>query len=818
LRFGHFDDDRREYVIDRPDTPHPWINYLGTGEFIGIISNTAAGYTFYRDARLRRLTRYRYNNVPTDEDGRFLYLRDDADGSYWSPTWRPARRPLEEYRCRHGLGYTSIASLHAGIQARITTLVPVGKTMEVWSVEVTNRRHEAAELSLFSAVEFCLWNAFDDATNFQRNLNIGEVRVSNDTIIHCTEFRERRNHVASFSCSERLAGFETQRDAFLGPYRGWSRPLAVERGTTSDAIATGGYPIAAQHVRWTLEPGETKRVYFALGYHELDKNAASGQGGRSVPDPEPIEAAVSPLLTSAGFDEALRELRAYWDRMLGTLHAATGDDDVDRMINIWNPYQCAVTYTVSRSASRYESGIGRGIGFRDANQDLLGAVHMLPQHARSRILDLASTQLISGGAYHQYQPLTKQGNDAIGSGFNDDPLWLIHATCAYLKETGDWAVLDEAAPYGDDAAGRETLYEHLLRAANYTLDRRGPHGLPLIGRADWNDCLNLNSHSSDPDEPFQTVPIEDGAIAESVLIAGLFCIAARDLADVALRRNDRAAAHRLAEADRAMRDAIRSHGWDGGWFLRAYDAAGMPVGSSTNGEGRIFIEPQGICTMAAIGLDDGRARRALDAVGEQLATEHGLLLLQPAYAGYRTNLGEISSYPPGYKENGSVFCHTNPWIVIAECLLGRGDRAWDYALRINPSHREAISEVHECEPYVYAQMIAGRDASDHGKARNSWLTGTASWAYVAMTQWILGVRPTFDGLVVDPCIPADLKTFSVVRSFRDARYEIHVSNPDGVCRGIRSIHVDGTPLTGDRLPMFGDGETHVVDVRMGRAA
>ena len=817
MRFGSFDDDRREYVIDRPDAPHPWINYLGTGDFIGIISNTAGGYAFYRDARLRRLTRYRYNNVPVDEDGRFLYLRDDADGSYWSPTWRPTRRALEEYSCRHGLGYTSIASSRAGIHACATYLVPLQTTVETWSLELTNRRDAAAQLSLFSAVEFCLWNAHDDATNFQRNLNVGEVSVWDRTIVHRSEFRERRNHVASFSCSEPLAGFETRRDAFLGPYRGWSAPRSVEQGTLTHSIGVGGFPIAAHHVRLTLHPGETKRVLFVLGYHELEKDPKRQQSGPSIPNPRAIEAQIAPLLTADGFDRALRDLRSYWDEKLQTLQVETGDVDVDRMVNIWNPYQCGVTYTVSRSASRYESGIGRGIGFRDANQDLLGCVHMIPALARQRILDLASTQLASGGAYHQYQPLTKQGNNAIGSGFNDDPLWLIHAVCAYIKESGDWEILEEQVAYGDDGTQLETIYQHLIRAANYTLDRLGPHRLPLIGRADWNDCLNLNSHSLDPDEPFQTVPVADGTVAESVLIAALFCIVAPELAEIASRRGDGRTAQQLSRANGAMRDVVRENGWDGDWFLRAYDADGAAVGSSSCDEGRIYLEPQGLCTMAGMGIDDGRARRALDSVAEQLATEHGLLLVQPAYSGYRTNLGEISSYPPGYKENGSIFCHTNPWIVIAECMIGRGDRAWDYAQRINPSHREAITEIHECEPYVYAQMIAGRDADDHGKARNSWLTGTASWAYVAMTQWVLGIRPTFDGLVIDPCIPAGLQRFSVRRTYRGTRYEIRVSNPDGVCRGVASMHADGVPVEGACLPVFDDRRIHVVDVRMGTA-
>ena len=813
MRFGHFDDERREYVIHRPDTPLPWINYLGSESFVGIISNTGGGYSFYRDARLRRLTRYRYNNVPPDENGRYIYVRDDENGEYWSPSWQPVRTDLEQYSCRHGLGYTVIGSTHAGIEAETTYLVPLGDPVEIWSLRLTNRRASPAELSLFTAIEFCLWNALEDATNYQRNLNIGEVTVDAGVIVHKTEYRERRNHFATFSCSEPLAGFETSRDAFLGPYRGWSNPLVVESGATSDSIAVGGSPVGVHHVRLALRPGETKRILFLLGYHEDD----SKETGTSPAAPEVGVARreFERYLQPDAVDEAIDHLRAHWEHQLSALQVETPEVCVDRMINTWNAYQCAVAFNVSRSASRYESGIGRGIGFRDANQDLLGCVHMIPDRARTRILDLASTQLASGGAYHQSQPLTRRGNDEIGSGFNDDPLWLILSTAAYIKETGDWPILQEHAAYGDDPQTSDSVYDHLVRAAVYTLDRLGPHGLPLIGRADWNDCLNLNSHSTDPDEPFQTAPIRDGETAESVFIAGLFCIAAEDLAEIASRGDDAVTASRLRTAIIIMRSAIAAYGWDGEWFLRAYDARGETLGSRKNDEGRIFVEPQGICPMAGIGLEDGTAALALDAVERELLTEHGILLLQPAYTGYRPNLGEISSYPPGYKENGSVFCHTNPWVVIAECRLGRAEKAWDHALRISPARREEISEVHECEPYVYAQTIVGRDAEEHGRARNSWLTGTASWAYIAMTQWILGVRPTFDGLEIDPCIPADIRRYRVVRRFRGATYDIRVENPNGASHGVRSVVVDSERISGSLLPIFGDGEIHDVVVTLG---
>jgi cellobiose phosphorylase len=506
-------------------------------------------------------------------------------------------------------------------------------------------------------------------------------------------------------------------------------------------------------------------------------------------------------------ESSFSALRTYWDHLLGFYQAKTPDPHTNRMVNIWNASQCMATFNLSRSASFYESGIGRGLGFRDSNQDLLGFVHMVPGRARERIIDLASTQLPTGGAYHQYQPLTKRGNNDIGSNFNDDPLWLIVAVTAYLKETGDWAILDTAVPYDNIPGSESPLYEHLLRSVRYTLDRLGPHGLPLIGRADWNDCLNLNCFSDTPGQSFQTTTNKDGKVAESVFIAGLFVFAARQLAELAARRGQPADAECCLQAARRMEDVVTTHGWDGGWFLRAYDDEGHKIGSRECAEGKIFIEPQGFCVLAGIGLNDGKARKSLDAVQRYLATRHGIVLQQPAFSRYYLNLGEISSYPPGYKENAGIFCHNNPWVVIAETAVGNGDRAFEYYRRINPSVREAFSHVHRCEPYVYAQMIAGRDAPTHGEAKNSWLTGTAAWNYVAVTQHILGIRPTYDGLMIAPIIPDKWKGFTARRIFRGVQYEITVKR-EGRGNSVRLI-VDGKPLTGNVVPLPSDGVTKV---------
>jgi cellobiose phosphorylase len=798
MRYGYFDDEHREYVITRPDTPLPWINYLGCEAYFALISNTAGGYSFYRDSRLRRFTRYRYNNVPFDFGGRYIYVRDNATGEFWSPSWQPTRHEVTNYICRHGLGYSIIGSTFKGIEAQTRYFVPLGESLEIWQLTLTNWRQEPAHLAAFSSIEFCLWDALDDATNYQRNFSIGEVEIDDGVIYHKSEYRERRDHFAFFTCSEELAGFDTQRDAFLGPYRGWEAPLAVEQGQSLNSVAHGWAPMGSHHVKLTLQPGQSHQIIFVLGYHENPRDQKFHSLSPQTINKKTVKPVIARYLDKDNVDAAFGALRAYWDSLLGSFQAETPDTHTNRMVNIWNAYQCMVTFNLSRSASLFESGIGRGMGFRDSNQDLLGFVHIIPERARQRILDLSATQLEDGGAYHQYQPLTKRGNDAVGGNFNDDPLWLILSVAAYLKETGDWGLLLEPVTYDNQPGSETPLYEHLQRSLGYTLDRLGPHGLPLIGRADWNDCLNLNTFSEEPGESFQTTTSKDGKTAESIFIAGLFVLAARELSAIARRCGLEDEARGYLAAATRMKAAVLEHAWDGAWFLRAYDDFGQKVGSHECQEGQIFIEPQGICILAGIGLEDGRAQKALAAVNERLATPHGLILQQPAYSQYYLHLGEISSYPPGYKENAGIFCHTNPWIMIAEAIVGRGDQAHDYYLRINPSAREAISEVHRCEPYVYAQMIAGPDAPTHGEAKNSWLTGTAAWNFVAITQWILGIRPTFEGLQIAPVIPCNWPGFKITRVFRGVTYHISVERA-GKGNTV-SLTVDGQSVEGNVIP------------------
>ena len=828
MKYGYFDDQQREYVITQPDTPLPWINYLGCQAYFGIISNTAGGYSFYRDARLRRLTRYRYNNAPFDLGGRYIYIRDNDSKEFWSPSWQPTRHQLEKYTCRHGMGYSIIGSEYQGIEARTRYFVPLDENLEIWQLTVINHRSATAALSIFAGVEFCLWDAQDDSTNFQRNFSIGQVEIEEGVIYHKTEYRERRDHFAYFACSAKSAGFDTQRDAFLGPYRGWDSPVVVERGESANSVAHGWAPIASQHVKLDLKAGESQQIVFLLGYQENPKGQKFDPPDSQTINKKSAKATIAKYLSAANADAAFEKLCQYWDSLLDICQVETPDVHTNRMVNIWNAYQCMATFNMSRSASFYESGIGRGLGFRDSNQDLLGFVHMVPSRARERILDLAATQLPSGGAYHQYQPLTKRGNNDVGSNFNDDPHWLIIGVAAYLKETGDWSILDEPVPYDNQPGSEQPLYEHLQRSFRYTLDRLGPHGLPLIGRADWNDCLNLNCFSDTPGQSFQTTTNKEGKVAESIFIAGLFCLAGRELAEITRRRACKdgnlkpqspcASAEKLANGYLAevaqMEQTIREHGWDGEWFLRAYDDFGRKIGSKECEEGKIFIETQGFCTLAGVGLDDGMAVKALESTRKHLATKHGIVLQQPAYSKYYLHLGEISSYPPGYKENAGIFCHNNPWVIIGETRVGNGDGAFDYYSRINPSAREEISEIHRCEPYVYAQMIAGRDAPTHGEAKNSWLTGTAAWNYYAITQWILGIRTSYHGLQIAPVVPKNWRGFKATRKFRGVTYNIEVERA-GAGNNV-ALAVNGVAVKGNVVPLPSDGRQQVsVKVSLG---
>ena len=810
MKFGYFDDAAKEYVITTPKTPLPWINYLGSQDFFGLFSNTAGGYDFYKDAKLLRLTRYRYNDCPLDCGGRYYYIKDGD--TIWNPGWQPTQTPLDSYTCRHGLGYSVITGVKNDIEAKMEAFVPVKDSCEINRITLTNNGSAEKTLDLFSMVEFCLWNAEDDSTNFQRNFSTGEVEVIGSTIYHKTEYRERRRHYAVYSVNKPIEGFDTSRDAFVGVYNGFANPEAVLEGKSRNSVAHGWALVGSHHLKVTLAPGASEDFVFVLGYCENpveEKFEAPG-----IINKKPANELLAKYQTSAQVDAALDELHTYWDGLLSTYRVDTEDEKLNRLVNIWNQYQCMVTFNMSRSASYFESGMGRGMGFRDSCQDLLGFVHLIPERARERIIDIANTQFEYGSTYHQYQPLTKKGNAAIGGGFNDDPLWLIACVSAYVRETGDFSILDEKCAFDNDFSKAVPLMEHLDRSFSYTTNNRGPHKLPLIGRADWNDCLNLNCFSAEPGESFQITGPSEGPVAESVFIAGMYVKYGKEYSELLRATGNEARAKEVDALVAEMTTAIEGAGWDGEWFVRAYDANSNPVGSHTCEEGQIYIEPQGMCVMAGVGVDNGKAQKALDSVKDRLDTKYGIVLLQPAYTKYHLELGEISSYPPGYKENAGIFCHNNPWIACAEAVMGHGDRAFEVFKKTCPVYLEEISEIHRTEPYVYCQMVAGCDAPSHGEGKNSWLTGTAAWTFTCISQYLLGIQPTLQGLKLDPCIPHSMASYKLDRTYRGTTYHITFDNAAGVEKGVASVTVDGTKIDGNILPLTDKKEVEVV-VTMG---
>ena len=805
MKFGYFDDINSEYVITTPKTPLPWINYLGSNGFFSLISNTCGGYSFYKDAKLRRITRFRYNNVPRDFGGKYIYIKDGE--TIWNPGYMPTKTELDSYECRHGLGYTTFYSSKNNVSVSLITFVPINDNCEVTRLTIKNNSSEVKELKIYSVIEWCLWNAVDDSTNFQRNYNIGEVEFENNTIYHKTEYRERRDHYAFYHVNSDISGYETDLDTFVGPYNGWEKPDTVFNGKCKNSHASGWSPIACHELTINLKPGEEKSFIFTLGYieNEQDKKFIAP----NVINKDKAYALINKYDNVQSFDEEFIKLKEYWVNLLSKFHISSTSKELDRMVNIWNQYQCMVTFNMSRSASYYESGTGRGMGFRDSCQDLLGFVHLIPERSRERILDIAAIQSKDGSTYHQYQPLTKRGNADVGSGFNDDPLWLIACTVAYIKETGDFSILNEQVQYNNEEGSEEPLMNHLRASINYTITHKGPHGLPLIGRADWNDCLNLNCFSEVPGESFQTFGPSEGPVAESVFIAGMFVKYGKEYAELCKRYGDKKEADYILEEVKKIEEATIKFGWDGEWFLRAYDAFEHKIGSKECEEGQIFIEPQGFCVMAGIGKELGFGKKALESVDKYLVNDYGVEILHPCYTRYHLELGEISSYPPGYKENGSVFCHNNPWIVCASAEEGLNEFAWKIYKKNCPAYLENVSEIHRTEPYVYSQTIAGRDAQNYGEAKNSFLTGTASWTFVAASQAILGIKPDYDGLLLKPCLPKEIKDVSITRYYRGKKYNISISNSN---TNTKEMIVNGVKVDGDLVP-FDDSKEYNVEIK-----
>ncbi len=784
MNYGYFDEQANEYVVTRPDTPTPWINYLGSGQYGGIVSNTGGGYSFHKDPQNRRITRYRYNSIPTDRPGRYVYIRDAATGDFWNPGFQPSGTKLDSYRCRHGMGYTVLEGERRGVGADVTYFVPEGKDFEVWLVRVKNGTNITKNIQVFSYAEFCYWDAIMDQQNVDWVQQINQGRYDNGII---TWFPHMTNDRCTFfATGEPVSSFDTNLEAFIGKYHSEANPVAVEQGACSNSISYRTNGVGAFCIDMALERGEERELVFLLGYTEHKRG---------------LRRTIKSYLSPDAAHKALARLKASWGEYIGKLHVETPDRDMNLFVNMWNQYQCKTTFNWSRFVSLYQLGLGRGMGTRDSAQDTLGVMHTIPEEARGLIVKLLQCQFTDGRIYHLFFPLTGEGGlgDAPVKKFDwysDDHLWLMLAVNAYVKETGDTAFLDCLVLYNDRST-RGSVFEHLEKALVFTDGHRGPNDIALAGRADWNDTLNLDTGKG---------------IAESAFTSMLFCRAAQEMIDLCDFLGRAGHVERYTAMFETMRDAVNRSCWDGEWYKRAFDDGGRALGSKRNRNGKIFINSQSWAVLGSVATDE-HARQCLDSVEKYLNTKYGIVAMYPGYTRWDSSKGGITTYPPGTKENGGIFLHANPWVMIAEAMTGNGQRAFEYYRQILPARRNDDADLFEVEPYVYSQNILGKEHPQFGIGRNSWLSGTAAWNMVAATQYILGIRPGYDHLVVDPCIPPEWKGFRVRRVFRGAAYEIEVRNPNHVQKGVQKILVDGAEQAA--IPLAPAGAECSVTVIMG---
>ncbi len=779
MSYGYFDVENKEYVITRPDTPVPWMNYLHNDEYCALISNNAGGYSFHLSARDKRILRYRLNNIPMDRPGRYLYIRDEKTKDYWSATWQPVLKNLDDYKTetRHGFGYTKVRSEYKGVESETVYAVPVDDNLELWHLTLTNKTKTTKTLTLTSYAEFCLFHALNDMSNFQYTFNIARA-YAKDGIIHHTTMIENAGHYVFFATDRKFSSYDCDREKFLGLYRSEANPLAVENGKCSNTTADGGNPVAATCMTLTLKPGQSQSVTYILG-------AAS-----SIPAGAKL---VKKYSRKGALTQVMDDLKAHWEERLGALQVKTPDEDVNLCLNQWNAYQVHTTFSMSRGPSIYEGGIGRGMGFRDSNQDVLGVMHSIPEKVKKLIMELACNMFKDGTAYHQFFRLTGEGE---GKGYSDDALWIILSTTAYIKETGDIKFMNEKVRWADGGVG--TMYDHLKAAILYTFHHTGQKQMPEMGFADWNDTLHINGPKP----------------GVSVWVGQFLVKGSRDMAEAADAMGKKADAKMFRKVGDTMAKRINQTCWDGAWYIRAWNGWQEPIGSKRCGEGKMHLNSQSWAIISGV-ADEKRGKITMDSVKEHLDSDYGIALVWPAYRHFNKRVGGISTFPPGLKENGAIFCHANTWAIIAEAMLGRGDQAMKYYKQLTPAVKDRIQDVHKAEPYVYAQSIASKEHRDFGLARNSWLSGTASWMYVAATQYLLGIRPTYKGLMIDPCIPTQWNGFEATRRFRGVQYHIVVRNPQRVSKGVREMWVDGRLMEGNVIPPQKGNKIHQVEVTLG---
>ncbi len=796
MQYGHFDNENREYVIDRVDLPASWTNYLGVKDLCAVVNHTAGGYVFYKSPEYHRITRFRGNGVPMDRPGHYVYVRDDETGEYWSVSWQPVGKDLEKakYTCRHGLSYSRYECDYQGIGASQTLVIPKEDPVELWDVKLQNNSDRERHLSVYSYCEFSFHHIEFDNKNFQMSLYSAGSSYEDGIIEHDLFYEEFGYQY--FTMNGEPDGYDCLRDTFIGAYRTESNPVVVEEGTCRGSFEKGGNHCGVLQKKLVLRPGEEARVVYMLG----EGNRAAGKVMREkYKNPETV-------------DQVYEELKEFWNEKLNKLQIHTPDEGMNTLINTWTLYQAEINVMFSRFASFIEVGGRVGLGYRDTAQDAMTVPHSNPEKCRSRLVELLRGLVSKGYGLHLFQPEwfdpevevkpfksptvvpTPKLSDMIHGledTCSDDALWLIASIVEYVKETGEYDFFDEVITYADGGSG--TVYEHMKKILDFSAEQVGDHGVCKGLRADWNDCLNLGG-------------------GESALVSFLHYWAIGNFLEAAeyLHREEDVAVY--SKMQKRVKEACDRELWDGEWYIRGITKNGRRIGTKNDKEGRIHLESNSWAVLSGA-ADYEKGRKAMDAVDEQLYTPYGIMLNGPSYTEPDDDIGFVTRVYPGVKENGSIFSHPNPWAWAAECRLGRGDRAVKFYDALCPYYQNDKIEIREAEPYSYCQFIMGKDHTAYGRARHPFMTGSGGWAYFSATRYIMGIRPQFDALEIDPCVPADWKEFEAERVWRGARFRIKVENPDGVMKGVKQLYLDGVPVT--EIPVKEAGSTHEIRVVMG---